>query len=101
MTTNEPSAPKTTPNTGVLPFEADRYREFVEDCELTDAQKDAFLRTLWDIMATFVRWGFDVESTLPMLFERASENPPDALEQIPPTHEFNVAVNDGASSKED
>lgn len=101
MSTNEPTTPKTAPVAGVLPFEADRYREFVEDCELTEAQKEAFLRTLWDIMSTFVRWGFDVESTLPVLFERASESPPDALEQITPTHEFNVAVDDGASSKED
>lgn len=101
MTTKEPTIPHAAPVAGALPFEADRYREHVEDFEMTEEQKEAFLRTLWDIMSTFVRWGFDVESTLPALFERASESPPDALEQITPTHEFNVAVDDGAHSKED
>ena len=100
MTTNEPSAPKTGRVAGILPFEADRYMAFVEDCDMTAAQKEAFLRTLWDIMSTFVRWGFDMESTLPALFEKASESPTDALEQVIPTHEFNVAGTDSADKEE-
>ena len=100
MTTNEPSAPKTAPVAGVLPFEADRYMEFVGDCEMTDAQKTEFLRVLWDIMATFVRLGFDVDSVLPQ-FKEASEIAPDTLEESIPTHAFNVAAIHEASEEEE
>ena len=91
MSTDKPSSPATTPSVvGMLPFDADKYLEHVEDFEMTEAQKAEFLRVLWDIMATFVRLGFDVDSVLPC-FKETSENAPDALEQIIPTHEFNVA----------
>lgn len=97
MSTDEPAspAPKSSPLAGVLPFEAGKYLEYVEDFEMTAAQKVEFLRTLWDIMATFVRLGFGVESALPGLFQKASENAADTLEQAAPTHEFNTAVDDG------
>lgn len=58
-----------------------------------------WVRVLWDIMATFVRLGFDVGSVLPR-FKEASENAPDAVEQITPTHEFNVAVDDSTNEEE-
>jgi hypothetical protein len=61
----------------------------------------AFLRTLWDIMATFVRLGFGVESVLPSLFQKALENSTDALEQNVPTHEFNVAADERLNEKEE
>lgn len=91
MTTKKPSPPPS----GVIAFAPEKYLEYVEDCEMTDAQKAAFLRALWDIMATFVRLGFGVESVLPALLQKASENVGDTVEQTVPTHEFNVAVDDG------
>ena len=66
---------------------------------MTDEQKAEFLRVLWDIMAAFVRLGFDVDSVLPR-FKEASENVPDALEQAIPTHEFNVAGGNDTSDEE-
>ncbi len=103
MTTKEPSILDDKPprSAGVLPFEADRYRSYVDDFEMTEAQKQAFLRALWDIMSTFVRLGFGVESVLPALLQRASEMPPDALEETVPTHAFNVAVDDGTPEKKE
>ncbi len=102
MSANEPpsfNSPAGTPH--IQPFEADRYIGYVNDFEMTDAQKVEFLRTLWDIMATFVRLGFGVESVLPSLFQRASVNAGDELEQTIPTHEFNVAAEIGATKEEE
>ncbi len=102
MSNKEPSnldpAPLHTP--GALPFNADKYLEHVEDCEMTQAQKLEFLHTLWDIMSTFVRLGFGVDSVLPTLFQEASRNAADALEESVPTHEFNVAAEDTTGDKE-
>ena len=102
MSTNEPpsfNSPAGTPHN--QPFEADRYIGYINDFEMTDAQKVEFLRTLWDIMATFVRLGFGVESVLPSLFQRASVNAGDELEQTIPTHEFNVAAEIEAPKEEE
>ena len=103
MNTEEPSALDSKPQhaTGVLAFEADKYLEYVEEFEMTEAQRTEFLRTLWDIMATFVRLGFGVDSVLPSLFQKASENATDALEQEIPTHEFNVAADEGTEEEKE
>lgn len=97
MSTEEPSSLETQalPPPAVLPFDAERYLEHVAEFDLSQGQKVEFLRTLWDIMATFVRMGFDADSALPATFQKASENHADALEQKIPTHEFNVAADEG------
>lgn len=79
----------------VVQFDAEKYLEHVDGLAFTDAQKVEFLRTLWDIMTAFVDLGFGVDSVIPILAQRASENGADALEAIP-THEFNVAADDAA-----
>lgn len=101
MSTKEPSSlePKAAQAAGVLPFEAEKYLAYVDDFEMAEAQKVEFLRTLWDIMATFVRMGFDSDSVIPTVFQRASENSTDGLEKTIPTHEFNVASSNGAEEK--
>ena len=86
---------------GSLQFDPDKYLEHVADVDVTEAQKVVFLRTLWDIMGTFVRLGFGVESVLPALFENASRHAVDGLEESIPTHEFNVAASEAAPSKEE
>lgn len=93
----DPAPPQ---DSGNLPLKADKYLDYLKDCELTENQKIEFLTVLWNIMATFVRLGFDVEYALPILFQRASENSGNALEQTIPTHEFNVAADDEAGEKE-
>ena len=85
----DPALPQTP---SALPFEPDRYLKHVEDFQMTEAQKVEFLRALWDIMSTFVRLGFGVESVLPTIFQRALESTADGVEETIPTHEFNVAA---------
>lgn len=80
----------------VLPFDAERYMEHITDLDMTHAQKVEFLRVLWDIMSAFVDLGFGVDSVIPILVQRASENGANALQETIPKHEFNVAVDDGA-----
>lgn len=101
MSTNEP--PTVNPEqsqASSLTFDASKYLAHVEDFEMTEAQKIEFLRALWDIMSTFVRLGFGVESVLPSIFQKALETPADGLEQSIPTHEFNVAAEAGAQDPE-
>jgi hypothetical protein len=95
---NQSSQPETL---GVLPFEAAEYMEYVDDLELTEAQKVEFLRTLWTIMSAFVELGFGVDSVIPMLAQKASETSADALQKEIPTHEFNVAVDDGTDKADE
>lgn len=103
MNSKEPSVVdcSTVPAQAVLPFDAEKYLKHAEDFDLTEAQKTEFLRTLWDIMATFVRLGFGVESVLPALFESASRHAADGLEESIPTHEFNVAADEQPDEKEE
>lgn len=97
-----PFDPSSQPETlGVLSFEAAEYMEYVDDLELTEAQKVEFLRTLWDIMSAFVGLGFGVDSVIPMLAQKASKNGADTLQKEIPTHEFNVAVDDGADKADE
>ena len=103
MSDNEAPTSHTEPTqvSNSLAFDADKYLEHVEDFQMTEAQKVEFLRTLWDIMSTFVRLGFGVESVLPTIFQKALETPADALEGIVPTHEFNVTAEVEGEEKEE
>lgn len=102
MSNNEAPTSQTEPSqvSNSLAFDADKYLEHVEDFQMTEAQKVEFLRALWDIMSTFVRLGFGVESVLPTIFQKALESPADGLEENIPTHEFNVAADAEAAGEE-
>jgi|SRR5690606_18519076 len=66
------------------PLDVDAYAPYVEELELTDEQKTDLLRTLWQIMASFVELGFGVDSihqALPGLRDFSSETSADALEE--------------------
>lgn len=41
-----------------LTFDPGAYRSFLDGSELSDAQKDVFLESLWSIMVSFVDLGF-------------------------------------------
>ncbi len=49
-----------SPPSAALTFDPKTYLEFVDDCELTGAQKIEFLQTLWSIMVAFVDLGFGI-----------------------------------------
>ena len=45
----------------VLTLDAALYERYLEDSDLTDDQKHAFLETLWSVIVTFVDLGFGIE----------------------------------------
>ncbi len=91
---------KTPPQSvGPLPFDPAKYLNYIDDPHLTDAQKKAFLETLWTIMSAFVDLGFGVDSVMPILEQRALETSEEALEESIPTHEFNIAAEDVADEE--
>ncbi|MDH5721910.1 MAG: hypothetical protein OEY94_01130 [Alphaproteobacteria bacterium] len=46
-----------------LTLDIERYEEYLEDCDMTEAQQEEFLQTLWDIIVCFVDMGFGIEPT--------------------------------------
>jgi hypothetical protein len=72
------------PINGSPAFDAARYREHVDDLDLTEEQKAAFLKTLWEIMVAFVDLGFRADSVSVLLLsfnEASSTEDSDALEE--------------------
>ena len=51
----------------------ERYRHLLDDSELTEAQADELLTTLWNVMVQFVDLGFGV-NTIPKYFDPFSDN---------------------------
>lgn len=45
----------------VLTFDADDYREYVQDMNLSDSQEQELLGALWSIIVQFVDLGFGIE----------------------------------------
>lgn len=45
----------------VLTFDADDYREYVQDMNLSDSQEQELLGALWSIIVQFVDLGFEIE----------------------------------------
>jgi hypothetical protein len=80
-------------------FNPDEYMHYIEDLPLTDRERAEFLLNLWHIMAAFVRWGFGVDSVIPLLAKKSSEFDAGDVEQNIPTHEFNVAALEDAAKK--
>lgn len=70
--------------TGALelpPFDAPKYREHLEDCDITEEQMIELLRTLDSIMRTFVDLGFGVDAVqlaLPELAQLCESSEADA-----------------------
>lgn len=60
----------------------DDFRQDLASFDLTKAQEDELLQTLWNIMSAFVDlgWGVDsVQMVLPGIFEEVSSNPPESI----------------------
>ena len=53
----------------VLTFDADEYRDYVEDMNLTREQEDELLQVLWWIIVQFVDLGFGIEPVQRALFD--------------------------------
>lgn len=68
----------------IPPLDVHRYRSELEGLALTEDQQAELLRTLYFIMATFVDWGFGVDSVqrlFPALADFSSTPDSNALEE--------------------
>ncbi len=81
-------------------FDVAEYIEDLESLPMTEEQKAELLRTLWDIMSAFARWGFGVDSVIPLLAQNSLESGRDQLQEAIPTHEFNVAAEEITAEKD-
>ncbi|MEO1537897.1 MAG: hypothetical protein AAFR73_09215 [Pseudomonadota bacterium] len=50
------------PTKGSLTVDVEKYQEFLDGSDMTDAQKEEFLQALWSIIVNFVDLGFGVHS---------------------------------------
>lgn len=95
--TNKPIAP--------LAFNAERYRAELAGLQMSPAQEEELLRTLWTIMSAFVDlgWGVDsVQNFLPFLKEDFSHQLGSANTLTPPFLEGEIVRAElRAESKED
>ena len=69
----------------MLDFSPDEYRHHLEEFELTRAQENELLETLWQIMSMMVDigWGVDnIHLMLPELFNQESDNDKNGLSQL-------------------
>ena len=44
----------------LLMVDVEKYQSFLDDSDMTDAQKEEFLKALWSIIVNFVEMGFGV-----------------------------------------
>lgn len=44
----------------VLTVDVDKYQAYLDETDMGDAEREAFLRSLWDIILNFVDLGFGV-----------------------------------------
>ena len=58
---NHPSADAKSAARPALTLDVALYERYLEDSDLTDDQKHAFLETLWSVIVTFVDLGFGIE----------------------------------------
>ncbi|MGC3983089.1 MAG: hypothetical protein QM808_17690 [Steroidobacteraceae bacterium] len=63
----EDTHPSSALYVGMPVLQIEKYKSQLEGLDLTDAQQEEFLKTLWSIMASFVRVGWGVEH-VPNLF---------------------------------
>lgn len=48
------------PQHSILTVDVERYQEYLDDTDMTDAQKAEFLQAVWSMVVTFVEMGFGV-----------------------------------------
>lgn len=46
-----------------ISFDLEKYRDYFDSTGFTKEQQDEFLHILWSIVTSFVRLGFDAETT--------------------------------------
>lgn len=77
---------------GALKMDPARYREYLEDFDLTEAQQNELLETLWHILSTMVDIGFGLDSVqmlLPVMIENAGMETQDSVKEMGSAASFN------------
>ena len=90
-----------TPAIAPLRLDPDKYRAYLANMEMTEAQQNEFLETLWNIMRTFVEigWGLDsVQTLFSGIVEKAMHDERETLEQK--DHFNQIAGHSGDDNKE-
>lgn len=85
---------------GMLPLNVEKYREYVDDFDISEERKIELLQTLWKITHTFVLLGFgvdDVKRCIPALAEFSFDEESDEVEEENSVQRFN----DAAQGKDD
>jgi hypothetical protein len=83
-------------------FDIEKYRQDLEDFDLTDEQTRELLRTLWSIMTNFVELGFGVDSVQYLLAQNSqhpSQSHCDEDSRLLTTHDAAQKFNHAASNK--
>lgn len=44
----------------IITVDTEKYAAFLDEAEMTDAEKEKFLQALWEIIVSFVEFGFGV-----------------------------------------
>ena len=78
------SKPPTLPNTAkpIVKLDYTLYAQYLDDADLTQAQKQDFLETLWTIIVGFVDLGFEVQPDN----NGADQNEPNLSDNILDSH---------------
>ncbi|MEN8129340.1 MAG: hypothetical protein ABFS45_03925 [Pseudomonadota bacterium] len=86
-----------------LTLDPDKYREHLDEFDLSEEQQNELLETLWNIMRTFVEIGFGLDSvqifSSPMI-EKARRDSGNTVGMKDSTQHFNKAALHNASREE-
>jgi len=84
----------------IVTVDVDKYKSWIEDSGLSDAEKTEFLQALWSIVVTFVELGFGVhplQEVCGQNSDRFSLRPKEAFNQVR-LNDFNDINKDRDSS---
>ena len=74
----------------LLKVDLERYQSYLDDTDMTPAQKEEFLQAMWLIMMSFVELGFEVHPLQEVCGkdgQSGAQSAPDALQSIQPKDE--------------
>jgi hypothetical protein len=106
-THNKPNSdpPTDIENTVVpmLQLEPDKYREYLDEFDMSIEQQNELLETLFNIMRTFVEIGFDLDSVQLFSNDKNGISSPDSVNVLTmkdSKHSFNQAVTNNPAKEE-
>ena len=88
------SLPADQDQSGIKPLalDPDKYRDYLDDFDLDEAQQNELLEVIWNVMRSFVEMGFGLDSVqmlLPAIAEKAGMKTNDSVKQMKRVARFN------------